>query len=279
MNYIYSLSAEQLAEKSGIEVKVTESDIDLYYHMALSMYREIENNNSKARKTVMILPVGPVFQYRKFITLLSYRPLSLENLHIFFMDEYLEPGTDKPISADSPLSFRGFVERELLGPLSGKYSFSAEQVYFPDPSSPSEYDSKIAELGGVDICHAGVGIVGHLAFNEPVSSGESSPTEFSRLPTRIVKLTRETITINSNTALRGAYEEIPERAVTVGMSSILGARRLELYMNRYWQAAVLRKTLMLEPTSEFPATLVKSHPNISITVTPEVAAVPDLALK
>lgn len=279
MNRIYSLSVDELINETGIPITVVESDIDLYYRMALSMYTHIENNNRNGHKTVMILPVGPVFQYRRFITLLAYRPLDLSNFLIFFMDEYLSPGTDKPIPADSPLSFRGFIERELVEPLKGKYRFQQSNVHFPDPSEPKAYDSMISDDGGADLCHAGVGIVGHVAFNEPVASEKISLSDFKNLPSRNLKLTRETITINSNTALRGAYEEVPERAVTVGMKSLLSSKKIEIYMNRYWQASVLRKALMLEPTSEFPVTCFKDHHNLSFTVTPEVAAIPDLSLK
>ena len=279
MNKIYSLTIDELIKETGIGINVTETDTDLYYHMALSMYREIEANNGNGKSTTMILPVGPVFQYRKFITLLEYRPISLKNLHIFFMDEYLEQGTDKAIQADSPLSFRGFIERELISPLSGRYDFNPGQMNFPDPAAPAEYDNTIKSLGGIDLCQAGVGIVGHLAFNEPMKKKDISLLDYMNAPTRIVKLTRETITINSNTALRGAFEEVPERAVTVGMGAILAARKLEIYMNRHWQAAVLRKLLLMEPSSEFPATCVRTHPALSLTVTPKVAEVPDMALK
>lgn len=279
MNPIYSLSVSDLTDRSGIPIITVESDIDLYYHMALSMYAQIEKNNKAGKNTVMILPVGPVFQYRRFLTLLSFRPLDLSKLKLYFMDEYLAHGTDKAVPTDSPLSFRGFIERELIDPLIGKYGFKKDSVHFPDPSAPVEYDHMLEAEGGAGLCHAGVGIVGHIAFNEPMESESITLTDFKGLPTRNLNLTRETITINSNTALRGAYEEIPERAVTIGMKSLLASRRIEIYMNRHWQAAVLRKALLLEPTTEFPVTCFRDHPDISFTVTPEVAAVPDLALK
>lgn len=279
MNPIYSLDIEKLQQKSGIPIKVVESEIDLYYHMALSMYREIEQRNSEKKRTSMILPVGPVFQYRRFCTLLEFRPLDLSNLHIFFMDEYLDPGTDRAIPIESPLSFQGFINKELIAPLNNKFDFDPKQIHFPNPATPDSYDRKIESLEGIDLCHAGVGIVGHLAFNEPISKNQIGIKEFKKLPTRVVNLTRETITINSNTALRGAFEEVPNQAVTVGMDAILSSRKLEIYMNRHWQASVLRKALMLKPTTEFPITCAQDHPRLSFSITPLVAEVPDLALK
>ena len=199
----------------------------------------------------MILPVGPVFQYRKLLLLLEYRPLDLSGLHLFFMDEYLEQDTDELISPESPLSFRGFIEKELIQPMPEGNGFNIEQIYFPNPKEPEAYDARIASLGGIDLCQAGVGIVGHLAFNEPMAESEITLKDFMNLPTRIVDLTRETITINSNTALLGAFEEIPKKAVTAGMAVILGARCLEIYLNRQWQAAVLRKALLNPPQAPF----------------------------
>lgn len=275
----YNLSVQELNKLSQIDIEVVESNVDLYYNMALSMYTEIEKNNKKDRKTVMILPVGPVFQYRRFINLLSYRPLLLNKLHIFFMDEYLKDGTKEVVESNNPLSFQGFIDRELKTPLSGKYGFNPKQIYFPNPQKPEEYDKMIEELDGVDLCHAGVGIVGHLAFNEPIAQAKIELEDFIKLPTRIVDLTKETIVINSNTAMGGAFEEIPKKAVTIGMASILESRRLEIYMNRTWQASVLRKTVMLPPTSEFPASCIKQHKNLKITISPQVAEIPNIGLK
>ena len=116
MKELYSYTVDQLREKSGKRIEVLEHDIDLYYHMALSMYEEIEQHNREEKKTVCILPVGPVFQYRRFISLLKRKPLDLSNLYIFFMDEYLKDN-GKCVDLDNPLSFKGFINRELVDPM------------------------------------------------------------------------------------------------------------------------------------------------------------------
>lgn len=279
MNPIYTLSLEELRRLSGAEIRLAETDTDLYYLMALSLHRTIHHQIQAGKTTALILPVGPVFQYRRFITLLEIYPLDLSDVHLFFMDEYLEGDGNTLIDPEHPLSFRGFIQRELIDPLAGRFHFHPRQIYFPDPACPETYDRKIDDLGGIDLCQAGVGIAGHLAFNEPIAGDKISLEDFKKLPTRVVELTRETITINSNTALGGAFDEIPPRAVTVGMAPLLASRRFEIYMNRPWQKAVLRKALMLSPTPEFPVTCAAGHPDLSFTVTPEAAAVPDFALK
>jgi len=278
MKEYYTFNADELAKLSGKQIEVVESDVDLYYHMALSMYEEIEINNNAGRITTCILPVGPVFQYRRFIMLLKRKPLDLSGLHIFFMDEYLDESGGS-ISPDSPLSFRGFIKHELTDAMPKEMGLNENQIYFPDPGSAGEYDNRIEELGGIGFCHAGVGIVGHLAFNEPIPETEITAEEFAGLPTRVVSLTRETITINSNTALRGAFEEIPRQAVTVGMKQILSAQKLRIYFNRPWQGAVCRKALLMDPTPEFPVTLARNHPDVMYIMTELVAAPPEFALK
>ncbi|MCK9330964.1 MAG: glucosamine-6-phosphate isomerase, partial [Candidatus Cloacimonetes bacterium] len=77
----------------------------------------------------------------------------------------------------------------------------------------------------------------------------------------------------------GAWEEIPKRAITIGFKQIFEARKLNVYMNREWQSCVLRKALLLDPTPEFPVTLLRNRNNVSFTVTPVVARQPEFALK
>ena len=95
----------------------------------------------------------------------------------------------------------------------------------------------------------------------------------------MIRLTRETITINSNTALRGVFERIPTRAVTVGFKQIFAAKRVILYLNRPWQSSVVRKMLFGEKTVRFPASLLRDHPDTRLVMTREVAGKPEFQLK
>ncbi len=283
---IYHTDIHTGARDLPLPVEVVDSDVDLYYRMALAMYLEIEGANggdgdSGGSRTppgecVFIVPVGPVFQYRRFVWLVKQRPIDLSRLHLFFMDEYLD-GDGELIPEESPLSFRGFIRRELIEPLGSTGGFSAERVHFPDPRDPEDYDRRLADLGGARVCYAGVGINGHLAFNEPEAA--LSAEDFLQLGTRVIALSRETITINSNTALRGAFERVPPRAVTVGFRQIMEARKLRIYLNRPWQGAVVRKLLFGDISPSFPASFARRHPDAGLTLTSEVAQRPSFALK
>lgn len=265
--------------ESPIPFEIVETDIDLYYHIAFSLYIEIEKNNRKNKDTIVILPVGPAFQYKRFIFLCLKRPIDLSRLHCFFMDEYLD--TDRNlIDRNHCLSFRGFIDRNFIDPMPAEMNLKRENIIFPDPRDPEVYDAKLASKGRADICYAGVGINGHLAFNEPFEKGTKiSESDFCTLPTRIIRLTRETITINSNTALKGAYEVIPEYAVTVGFKQIMESERIRVYFNRPWQSSVVRKILFGKKTTAFPATLIKAHPDTRLILTEEVAEKPNFQLR
>src|SRR5689334_22603852 len=108
----------------------------------------------------------------------------------------------------------------------------ASNRVFPDPQNPGMIQKLIDSRGGVDACFGGIGINGHIAFNEPPEPGEIiSLAEFGALPTRTVTLARETRTINSVT-VGGEISIVPRRAVTVGMKEILASRRLRFCCNR-----------------------------------------------
>ena len=150
---------------------------------------------------------------------------------------------------------------------------------FPIPMTQKKYSELIEESGEMDISFVGVGINGHIAFNEPPEPGDLvSSDEFTDLPTRIVTLSVETRTINSVTAAGGEIEIIPRRAVTIGIREIMGAKKIMIYMNRPWQKAAVRRILHGEITTRFPASLIKCHRDVSVTITREVSELPLLTL-
>jgi glucosamine-6-phosphate deaminase len=154
-----------------------------------------------------------------------------------------------------------------------------ENRVFPDPANPGAIQNLIDSRGGVDACFGGIGINGHIAFNEPPEPGVAiTDQEFAGLPTRTLALTRETRTINSVT-VGGEITIIPQTVVTIGMKEILAARRLRLYCNRVWQSAVVRRVLHGPVTPACPASFIRTHPDAQLTVADYVAAPPQIALR
>ncbi len=258
MSY-YSAEGQEL-HKGRIPVKLLGDSGEVFYELALEMVRIIEENNAKGERTVFIVPVGPVGQYPIFVRLVKERGLSLRDCTFINMDEYLTDDR-KWVSKDHILSFRGFMERSVYSQLPESLNVLPENRVFPDPEDPGKIGRVIAELGKVDAAFGGIGINGHLAFNE---AEEVSAEEFATRETRVIEMSRETRTANAIGDLGGAIDAMPLYAVTIGMKEILSARKIRLGVFRPWHRAVLRQALFSEPSGHFPVTLLQGHPDAMI---------------
>lgn len=260
MNY-FQISAGDLGRDAKIPVHPLGDSGEVFYELALEMLDTIRARNGRGEKTVFICPVGPVGQYPIFVRLVNRDRVSLQNCWFINMDEYLDDG-GSCLSAESPLSFRGFMERNVYGRIDPALLMPAGQRVFPDPADPGRVDRLIEDLGGVDAAFGGIGINGHLAFNE--ARPELSPEEFAALGTRVVSLSPETRTANAISDRGGAIAAMPRRAVTIGMRQILGARKVRLGVFRPWHRAVVRQAAYGERTAAFPASLLQTHPDAAI---------------
>ena len=271
-----SVAPGDLGRGTRLRVSVVPDAAALTEAFAREMLALLRAARAEGRGTaVFIVPVGPVGQYQRLVALCREAGESLADLLLIGMDEYLTPDGDW-IAEDDPLSFRGHIRRHVTDAMPPG---TAPRVVFPHPRDVTAIPRLIAEHGGVDSCFGGVGIAGHVAFNEPPEPGEPQDVEeFAARPTRVLRLSRETRTINAVTATRGALDLIPERAVTVGMREILGARRLRLFLNRPWQAGIVRKMLHGPVTPAVPASYAQRHPDCAVVVTEEVTRMPGATL-
>jgi glucosamine-6-phosphate deaminase len=238
--------------------------------MAARMLADAAEALAARGRCAFIIPVGPVGQYER----LAAAGADLSGVTLFLMDEYLDP-LGRWIAEDDPLSFRGHVRSRLIDRLPPA---QRPRLVVPDPADPAAIGREIAAAGGVDVAYAGVGITGHLAFNDP-EPGREDPDWFAALPTRVVALSPFTRLINGVTAAGGDMLRIPGLAVTVGMAEILAARRVRVWMHRDWQRAVIRRAFLGPVAGAFPASLLRRHPAVSLDVTDRVldAALPGLA--
>jgi glucosamine-6-phosphate deaminase len=268
-----SIPPEELGRGTPVRVEIVGDMEDVARHFARALFDEI---SSKAEVT-MVLPVGPVDQFPILAEMINQARLDCREAAIINMDEYL--GGDEWVPIEHPLSFRGFMNRSFYDLLDPDLAPRPENRVFPDPREPSAVQRVIDARGGLDVCYGGVGINGHIAFNEPPEPGEPvEPREFAARPTRAIQLTRETVTINSHT-VGGEMSIVPRRAVTVGMKEILSAGRLRFYCNRPWQSAVIRRVLHGPVTAACPASLLRTHPDASVTIARYVAEAPDIRLR
>jgi glucosamine-6-phosphate deaminase len=246
--------------------------------MAETMLREAALTAREGRTATFIVPVGPVDQFSVLADLINQQRADWRDVCLINMDEYIT-AEDRPIAIDHPLSFRGFMDRAFYSRLDPDLAPRTENRVFPDPADCTAIQELIDRRRGVDVCFGGIGINGHIAFNEPPEPGEDlSAAAFAELPTRVVALARETRTINSVT-VGGELSVIPLRAVTVGMKECLGARKLRFYCNRPWQSAVVRRALHGPVTAQCPASFVRTHQDAEIAITDVVAQTPDIRLR
>ena len=256
MRDYYSYSAEELMRCAKTPVLCMPSSEAVFMRLASEMLAQIEENNAAGKQTVFICPVGPVGQYPYFVEAVNARRLSLKSCWFFNMDEYLDEQGDW-IGQSDRLSFRGFMAREVYGKIDPALLMPEEQRVFPDPKNPGAQAALLSGLGGADICFGGIGINGHLAFNEPQPA--LSPEAFAALSVRTLFITPETRTANAIGDLGGAIEDMPRLAVTIGMKEILAARKVRIGVFRPWHRAVLRRAACDEVSAAFPATLLQRH--------------------
>lgn len=271
---ILEIPEKDLGKGSSIKLEILEDDKDICYDMALNILVEVWRNNKKEEKTVFIWPVGPVGQYPILARLANQYGISFKNVHVFQMDEYLDDSC-VPVPLTSPFSFTIHIREHFLKYLDEKLRLPLDQIYVPTPGKEDLIMKKIEELGGIDTAYGGIGINGHIAFNEPPAKSEAVTDEdFCGFTTRVLSITTETRITNAHTAARGAIDLIPSKCITIGMKEILSSKRIRFYCNRDWQSGIIRKILHGEVTRFVPASFFQRHPDAVITITKAVAQAP-----
>ncbi len=249
--------------ENNVHLKTVKTEYDVYFDMALTMLEEIIAHNEKSEKTVMIVPVGPTDQYSILANLVNRLGVSLKNVHFFNMDEYMISQTET-VAKDDPLSFYGRMKREFYDQVREDLVMPESQRHFPEPGKEAQYDALIESLGGVDLCLGGLGINGHVAFNEPPeASSPLSPDEFASLGTRVLPISRETKTINAYGYNKGDLKGMPEWCITIGMKQILASKKIYIALNRPWQVGPLTHALFDEESASVPASLLRRCKHIT----------------
>lgn len=281
MNYIseyFSSPAAELVQFSKVKLKILPDLPALYQHFARSIADEIKENNRQGRPTRLILPVGPLGQVPVLVDICNRERISWKNVFTFNMDEYCD-WQGRAVSTDHPLSFQGFIKKNLFARLDPELCIPEQQTHYPDPLRLDWISERIQEVGGIDTCYGGLGYHGHVAFNEAVISRwyKVTPEQYLNSLTRLVQLEPETIVMNSIRSSGGNPAAMPPMAVTLGMKDIFTARRIRLYcQGGAWQRAALRIALLGEESVEYPVTLLQKHKDYEIITDENTASPPVL---
>ncbi len=255
---------------NGVNCKPVDNEYYVYFDMALTMLEEIIYHNDRGEQTVMIVPVGPTAQYPILAEMVNRLGVSLKKVHFFNMDEYLV-SPDKAIEPTDPMSFKYRMNKEFYERVRPELVMDEDHRHFPEVGKEAEYDKLIEELGGVDYCFGGIGINGHVAFNEPPEKDEpKTADEFAELGTRVLAISRETKTINAYGYQRGDLKGMCEWCITIGMKQILSSKKIYIALNRPWQNGPFKHAVWDEPTAYVPASLLRRCKNLTYCGTKDI---------
>jgi len=211
----------------------------------------------------------PIGTYRELVRMHKEEGLDFSEVKTFNLDEYLGIGIDlsKPYEQDQ--SYARFMYEELFKHINIK----KENIHIPDgrTKDPVEfcknYEEEIRKAGGIDLQLLGIGRDGHWAFNEPGSSLGSR--------TRVEALTKQTLDDNYESFYKKAgisRDQMPHYAITMGIGTILEAKKLLMLANGKKKAAVVAKALEGPVTSQVTASAIQLFRGEAIVVLDKEAA-------
>ena len=213
----------------------------------------VDEINAKAAKTdapfVLGLPTGstPLQTYKELIRLHKAGEVSFKNVITFNMDEYVG------LEESHPESYHSFMWTNFFSHIDVK----AENVHILNGNAEDlmaecrAYEEAILKAGGIDLFMGGVGEDGHIAFNEPFSSLQSR--------TRIKTLTPDTIAVNSR-FFGGDISKVPTQALTVGVGTVLDARKVLILATGPKKARALRHAIEGSYNHQWTLSALQIHP-------------------
>jgi glucosamine-6-phosphate deaminase len=213
----------------------------------------VDEINAKATKTdtpfVLGLPTGstPLQTYKELIRLYEAGEVSFKNVITFNMDEYVGLEESHPESYHSFMWNNFFSHIDINPENAHILNGNAEDLI----AECRAYEAAIVEAGGIDLFMGGVGEDGHIAFNEPFSSLQSR--------TRIKTLTPDTIAVNSR-FFGGDISKVPTQALTVGVGTILDARKVLILATGPKKARALRHAIEGSYNHQWTLSALQIHP-------------------
>ena len=245
-------------------LQVFDTALEASRQIAKEIAKNITEKNDQGKHCVLGLATGstPKSVYQELVRIHREEGLSFKKVITFNLDEYY------PMDPSAIQSYHRFMKEHLFDHI----DIPEDQINVPDGQLNeheileycAQYEQKIQSLGGLDIQILGIGRTGHIGFNEP-GSGKKSKTRLISLD-RITKL-------DAASDFNGA-EYVPNRAITMGVGTILKARKIILMAWGEGKAEIIKKALEGPVTDQIPATFLQNHSNTAIYL--DKAAASDL---
>lgn len=200
----------------------------------------------------------PVGTYKQLIEWCKAGDLSFKDVKTVNLDEYIG------LSGDSDQSYRYFMNENLFNHVDiDKSNTNVPNGKATDMDAECvRYEALIRSLGGIDVQLLGIGNNGHIGFNEP--------NEYFDKFTHVVNLTESTI--QANTRFFEKKEDVPRTAVSMGIKTIMEAKKIVLVANGKAKADIIYETCFGPITPNVPASALQLHPDVTIIVDEEAYA-------
>ncbi|MCQ3907234.1 MAG: glucosamine-6-phosphate deaminase [Mycoplasmoidaceae bacterium] len=222
------------------------------------IYQDINNRIVKLVKdkpnAVLGFATGqsPVGVYQLLVDSFNKKLISFKDVTSFNLDEYY------PIEDSNPQGFRYLMNHNLFN----NVDIDKSRTNFPSIDNYQQYDQLIANAGGIDFQILGIGSNGHIAFNEPGTSFDSL--------THLVKLADSTIKDNSR--FFSDISKVPTQAITMGLKTIMQTKEIVLIATGKNKAPVIKQLIENAASINVPASVLKTHPNVTIYLDADAAS-------
>ncbi|ATZ21888.1 glucosamine-6-phosphate deaminase [Mesoplasma tabanidae] len=225
--------------------------------VGLEASKIVINEINKKNNIVLGLATGstPIPLYNNLIKFYNEGKVNFASVKTFNLDEY------KGLKPTHIQSYRYFMNEKLFKHI----NIDLNNTHVPngiDVENPSKYDLLINENGGIDLQILGLGVNGHIGFNEP-------NTDFNSL-TSEVNLTESTIKANSR--LFASIDEVPKKAISMGLKSIMNAKKIVLLATGKNKAKAIQQLIEGKLSVDWPCTILQEHSNVIVIIDEQAAS-------
>ncbi len=233
---------------------------DTYEELSETAAQIVADEMKKKDGFVLGLATGssPVGLYSKLAEKNKAGEIDFSNVKTFNLDEYY------PISPDNDQSYRYFMNKNLFN----NVNIKMENTRVPDGTAGNtdefcdQYEADIKAAGGVDLQVLGIGNNGHIGFNEPAD-------KFCNI-THVVELTENTIEANSR--FFESADLVPKKAITMGVGTIMNAKKIVLVANGKNKAQALYEALCCDVKPANQASVLQYHKDVTFVVDKDAAS-------
>jgi len=244
----------------GGGLEINKIIVEDYREMSEKAAALVVEQIDRKKDTVLGLPTGstPKGMYARLTEMYREDRVNFSEVVTFNLDEYVG------LPPDHPQSYHHYMHRHFFEHVNVK----SNNIHLPEAYKKEtgeacrEYEQKIREAGGIDLQLMGIGLNGHIGFNEPDLS----------LPvyTTLVDLAEETIEANSR--FFESRREVPQQAITMGVGTIMRASKLLLLATGESKAEALQQCFGGRVSTEFPASLLQLHRDFTLLADKEAAS-------